>query len=268
MYPLAFYPLQTMMIQQMTHEEIRKTFYRRSEYAAFRDAYRVHRESHVDWCRSKDILPCNCEACRDDLAEENSEQWRLSGMTSFNGEMEIIHNSEASNVADEAGHESITPHRQVIENIQITSDVEGEAEMEYEPPSPAAVITKRGGNISRTQVPVLSTPSARHRREGTTGRNYTPTSNRVSSKRRHSRGQLRGLAYGGNQTPRRFASSGFSSPFHRHDSGLDDWGVNSRVKEAVRCHGEAYAYSTLRHQGFSDLYIRTHFLPDGGSGMN
>lgn len=266
MPPLAFRPLQTMMIQQMTHEEIRKTFYRRSEYAAFRDAYRVHRESHVDWCRGKDILPCNCESCRDDVTEKNSEQWRRSGTSCFNEE-KTLHDPETSDVADESGQGSIHPHQE-IENIQITPDMDGEAEMEYEPPSPAEAISRMGGRIPRTHVPALSTPSAKQRREATVGRNYTQTSNRVPSKRRHSRGQWRGLGYG-SQTPRRSASSGFSSPFHRHDSGLDDWGVNSRVQEAVRCHGEAYAYSTLRLQGFSDLYIRTHFLPDGGSdGMN
>lgn len=265
-----------MVIQQMTHDEIRKTFYRRSEYAAFRDAYRVHRESSVDWCRSKDILPCNCEVCRDDLTEKNSEQSRLSD-TTFNDEEKTLHDSEpasdiqtTSNVAGESGHESIHTHshHQEIENLQITSDMDVESEIDYEPPYPAGVISRRGSRASRTPAPVPSTPSAKQRHEATVGRKSNQSSNGVSSKRRHSRGQWRGWGgrseYGG-QTPRRSAPSGFSSPYHRHGSGLDDWGVNSRVQEAVRCHGTAYAYSTLRLQGFSDLYIRTHFLPDGGS---
>lgn len=68
-FSLPPFPLQTVTIEQMNAEEVSNTFYCRTEYAAFKEAYRMHRDTSTGWCRSNDVLPCNCDACQDDLVE-------------------------------------------------------------------------------------------------------------------------------------------------------------------------------------------------------
>lgn len=50
-------------------------------------------------------------------------------------------------------------------------------------------------------------------------------------------------------------------PFPGREGGSSRPCVSPTVQHAVAQFGEHYAYMTLRMQGFSDWYIRTHFMP-------
>ena len=272
----AFRLLQVVVVDQMNEEEVRKTFYRRAEYVAFRDAYRTHREASADWCRSNDVLPCNCEACRDDLAEGDSELPIISGGTTEN-EVESLGDSELT-ALDLQGTSDLDSDDLV--SLYSEDQAAGDPQL-----SPAGFIPQgdwEGIEESEpSQFTTIDTVAqqGQHEREEQEEAKVTRNKDAVKSDgrlptKRLSFGRWRG--WGGRGDHRRrsmqsptHASVGYSYSRRGGSFGgshsLDDWGVNAHVQEAVRCHGAAYAYSTLRLQGFSDLYIRTNFLPDGGS---
>lgn len=206
------------MIAPMDEEEVRNTFYCRSEYAAFKDAYRTHRDTSRGWCRTNDVLPCNCDACQDDLGQTPPSH--LASDDNYDSAFEdpdLLHNSSGDGLA-------------------VVSPAAGEEEHERAPPSPAGAVV-RGDESTSTRT---------SRRAGQRGNSRRPS---------HARHGSWGVA-------RTLPIAKASGSCHRRGGSLDDWEGKSSVQEAVRCHGSEYAYKTLRLQGFSDLYIRTHFLPD------
>lgn len=50
---------------------------------------------------------------------------------------------------------------------------------------------------------------------------------------------------------------------HARKLSWEKGGVPSNVRQAVERYGVEHAYKRLRLQGFSDRYIRAHFLPEG-----
>lgn len=228
---------QTVIIEQMNEEEVRNTFYCRTEYAAFKDAYRMHRDTSRDWCRSNDVLPCNCDACQDDLVEGGIG----GGGGSVGGGSEDNYDSafdepEDSMVSPGGAPELESPLRCDEGASTDPVDEDGEAE----PPSPVEAVFQ--DDIE--EEPPADLDDA----EPAQASGYRPPARRGS--------------WGGwSATPVATATGNHAS--HRRGSSLDDdCSVQSSVREAVRCHGAAYAYETLRLQGFSDLYVRTHFLPE------
>lgn len=274
---------------------MRSTFYCRTEYAAFKEAYRVHRDTSSDWCRSNDVLPCNCDACQDDLVQGGHHDHHISSSSSSSSSAP----APAALSPDHDNYDSAfdapqPPPSPYALGHKDKSDV-GEAEEEnsdndlpspyayghkkadnggaeagegaqehHEPPSPVGAVfqdtqgdTSSGGSGSSCFGSNSSTGSGSSRDSRATTRKCP--SARYSSARRHSAAHRRRGTWGVGSVP-------IASPVgraHKRGGSLDDWGVSSSVQEAVKCHGEGYAYKTLRLQGFSDLYIRTHFLPEG-----
>lgn len=210
----------------MKEEEVRNTFYCRTEYAAFKEAYRTHRDTSTGWCRGNDVLPCSCDSCQDDLVKGDQP--------------------EDDHSDDSPGGTMPPPPRNPYEHDDNT-DGEEEEEQEgqhNEPPSPVGAVFQEDSDSSGSDE---------------------------ASDEPRAVGPFRALprrpvsAHGGSR-PWGVGSVPIAAPpasiTHKRGGSLDDWGAASRIREAVKCHGEGYAYNTLRHQGFSDLYIKTHFLPD------
>ncbi|CAN0025025.1 unnamed protein product [Scytosiphon promiscuus] len=230
----------TVFIEQMKDEEVRKTFYCRREYAAFKEAYRKHRDTSTDWCRGNDVMPCNCDACQDDLVEGVTGQHIYSTapcpLAADDGEEDNYDSAFDDPPAPSPSSRESKEARVAARWGGGHGDTDGA-------PSPVCAVFEESVDIpSPVGAPPASAAAARH---GGCGQ----------KRRLHTRSRTWGMG-----------SVPIAAPptrvTHKRGGSLDDWGVNSSVREAVRCHGEGYAYKTLRLQGFSDLYIKTHFLPE------
>ena len=247
-FDLRSFPLQTVMIEQMNAEEVSNTFYCRTEYAAFKEAYRMHRDTSTGWCRSNDVLPCNCDACQDDLVEgvelmespcgkeddydsafDEPEQPELTSRSHSMNDLEIVLHIEGG--GDDQGDQG----DQDDQDIQDIQDSQDEA-----PLSPVGAVFQEADEKSGA---------------------FDDAAEEVDSPSRPHLLRTRGSSWGAGGTP--LAVKNASGSYHRRGGSLDDWGGKASVQDAVRCHGPEYAYKTLRLQGFSDLYIKTHFLPEG-----
>ncbi|CAN0133458.1 unnamed protein product [Ectocarpus fasciculatus] len=241
----------TVFIEQMKEDEVRNTFYCRTEYAAFKEAYRVHRDSSKNWCRGNDVLPCNCDACRDDLVEGSPHIYSSAGAAGgASSPKKDAHMGKEDGPYD---HAPPPPPNPYAHDDRSGGDGSQQPECRHEPPSPVGAVFQdspeqeddsssgAGGfeYAAETRPTQRPWPAAE-------GRNRRPPS--------HTRSRTWGVGSIPLAVPPATRS-------HNRGGSLDDWGVNSSVREAVKCHGEGYAYKTLRLQGFSDLYIKTHFLP-------
>eukprot|EP00752_Nemacystus_decipiens_P011394 g10121.t1 len=282
--------VQTVYIEQMKQEEVRNTFYCRTEYAAFKEAYRMHRETSTDWCRGNDVLPCNCDACQDDLVEGGHHVSHIYSSSApvalsrdddnYDGPFEapppppspyaLGHKDKSEDGGGEREQEEHSgppsPYAYGHKGTDKGGEGEGAPHGQEEPPSPVGAVFQdtqedsSGGSASICSGSSGSSGSTNSRRSRASTRKCPSTSSsRYSSARRHAAAHRRRGTWGVGTVP-------IASPVgraHKRGGSLDDWGVSSSVQEAVKCHGEGYAYKTLRLQGFSDLYIRTHFLPEG-----
>ena len=279
---------QTVYIEQMKEEEVRNTFYCRTEYAAFKEAYRTHRDTSTDWCRGNDVLPCNCDACQDDLVEGGHHGHHIYSSAApaalspednnYDGAFEApppppspyalghkdkSERGDGGEAEQEEHNDPPSPYAYGHKGAGQGGEQDG-AQGQNEPPSPVGAVFQdtqedsSGASICSGSTSSGSSGSACSRRSRKSARKC-PSTSRYSSVRRHSDAHRRRGTWGVGSVP-------IASPVgraHKRGGSLDDWGVSSSVQEAVKCHGEGYAYKTLRLQGFSDLYIRTHFLPEG-----
>lgn len=239
---------------------MRNTFYCRTEYAAFKEAYRTHRDSSAGWCRGNDVLPCNCDACRDDLVEGGPHIYSAAaspaGGAAGGGAAGAPSPQEDAHAGKEGGpydHAPPPPPNPYAHVDRSGGDGREQPECHHEPPSPVGAVfqdspeeengSSGGGGgfeyAAETRPTQRLWPAAE-------GRNR-----RLPS---HTRSRTWGVGSIPLAVPPTTRS-------HNRGGSLDDWGVTSSIQEAVKCHGEGYAYKTLRLQGFSDLYIKTHFLP-------
>lgn len=221
----------------MKEEEVRNTFYCRTEYAAFKEAYRRHRDNSSGWCRGNDVLPCSCDSCQDDLVE--GEQHAPSSSPT-DGSPEDDGSEDSRSVSAALPPPPPSPYV-----FKASADGEEEEGQQDGLPSPVGAVFQDDSSTSGSDEAFEKPRSAR------------PV--RAAVPRRPGSAHGRSRPWGVGSVP---IAAPPASMAPRRSGGLDDWGAASRVREAVKCHGEGYAYSTLRHQGFSDLYIKTHFLPD------
>lgn len=246
----------------MKDEEVRKTFYCRREYAAFKEAYRTHRDTSTDWCRGNDVMPCNCDACQDDLVEGvvgqhvySSVPYPISAQDdddsdNYDSAFDDPSASSPSSGEAEDGNLAVRRGGGHADTDEAPSPVCAVFEENVGIPSPVGAVfqdfeedcNSSGGGGGRQRSLSSSAATARH---GACGK----------GRRAHARSRTWGMGSVPIAPPPTRVT-------HKRGGSLDDWGVNSSVREAVRCHGEGYAYKTLRLQGFSDLYIKTHFLPE------
>ena len=267
---------QTVFIEQMKEEEVRNTFYCRTEYAAFKEAYRTHRDTSSDWCRGNDVLPCSCDACQDDLVEGGEHIYSSSPApvppaAAAEADAAADPEDDDCDSAFEAPPPPPSPYAYGHKGKgQDDGAEEGERERQNsnEPPSPVGAVfqdthedtssnssgSSRGGSRVTMSRKQSSTAAASAAAAAPAASSYY-----VARKRRPAAHRRRGT-WGVGSVPIASAPMGKS---HNRGGSLDDWRVSASVQEAVKCHGEGYAYKTLRLQGFSDLYIRTHFLPEG-----
>lgn len=210
--------LQTVIIAQMSKEDLENTFYTRREFCAFKDAYRTHRDM-PHWSRESDGLPCDCRACSDDgsgdyppyQAPESPPVSPPCSLLLYCDENDSVASGDTAPAIPSRGED---PSKNQVDEDQSTTvpDYDG-------PPSPVGATFGDGddgvpGSATRGRRSGLDAVIAR-----TQGKAY---SRRVSWERR---------------------------------------GVSPNVVHAVAEYGEEYAYKRLRRQGFSDHYIREHFLP-------
>lgn len=294
-HPLLPFTPQTVYIEQMREEEVRNTFYCRTEYAAFKEAYRTHRDTSTDWCRGNDVLPCNCDACQDDLVEGGHHGHHIYSSAASTASAPAVlsredgddndnydsafdapppppspyalgHKDKSELGDEEQQDEPPSPYAYGHKETEKGGDGEG-AQGHDEPPSPVGAVFQDtpddssggSGSASICSGSSSSSGSSGGSRRSRTSARKCPSTKRYTSARRHSSAHRRRGTWGVGSVP-------IASPVgkaHKRGGSLDDWGVSSSVQEAVKCHGEGYAYKTLRLQGFSDLYIRTHFLPEG-----
>lgn len=254
----------------MNAEEVSNTFYCRTEYAAFKEAYRTHRDTSTGWCRSNDVLPCNCDACQDDLVEgvelmespcgkeeedydsafEDSEPERLPSSSHSIDDLEIVLHIQEEDDDDDDDQDNLDSH-DILESHDILDSqdildshdlLDSQEDSQDEAPlSPAGAVFQ----------------DADDRSNGVTD----DSAEEEASPVRPDLLRTRGSSWGAGGEPLPAKNTGGSH--HRRGGSLDDWGGKASVQDAVRCHGPEYAYKTLRLQGFSDLYIKTHFLPGG-----
>ncbi|CAM9564289.1 unnamed protein product [Ectocarpus sp. 6 AP-2014] len=244
----------TVFIEQMKEEEVRNTFYCRTEYAAFKEAYRRHRDNSPDWCRGNDVLPCNCDACRDDLVEGGPHIYSAAVASAGGGASSSQADAHMGKEDGPYDHAPPPPPNPYAHDGRSGGDGSEQPECHHEPPSPVGAVfqdipekeedsgSSGGGGF---EYPAETRPTQRPC-PAPEGRN----------RRLHS--HTRSRTWGVGSIPLAVPPATRS---HNRGGSLDDWGVTSNVREAVKCHGEGYAYKTLRLQGFSDLYIKTHFLP-------
>eukprot|EP00903_Cladosiphon_okamuranus_P008993 g8603.t1 len=300
--------VQTVYIEQMNEEEVRKTFYCRTEYAAFKEAYRTHRDTSTDWCRSNDVLPCNCDACQDNLADgghgHHGHHIYSSARSTASAPAALSPDEDNDNYdnAFEIPPPPASPYALVHKAKTVCEEGQkGENNIDWEhsePPSPYAYGHKdpaakggegEGEGAQGHNAPPSPVGAVFHGTQEDSCSGSSSSSSGSSACSRASRSSCRSSSratarkcpsssryFGAKATSHSAAhrrrgtwgvgSVRIASPVgkaHKRGGSLDDWGVSSSVQEAVKCHGEGYAYKTLRLQGFSDLYIRTHFLPEG-----
>lgn len=229
--------LQTVFIEQMKEEEVRNTFYCRTEYVAFKEAYRTHRDTSTGWCRGNDVLPCSCDSCRDDLSEGGQHAYASTPPDLPEDDSPVPVGTLPPRPSPPLSPNELTDNR---------DRAKGDDGQQDEPPSPVGAVFQEGGNTrsSSDSDEAVAKPRAARRARAAPRR---PAS-------KHGRSRTWGMG----SVPIAAPSAGMAI---KRGGSLDDWGATSRVRAAVKCHGEDYAYDTLRHQGFSDLYIKTHFLP-------
>lgn len=250
---------QTVLIEQMDAEEVSKTFYCRTEYAAFKDAYRTHRDTR-DWRRSNDVLPCNCDSCQDDLVQggTNATSSAWGPPAAAVAEAPAGDNNTSTSIERESSRSPDHPAELDVVLLGASGEVSSMGtsaectaeEKEEVPPSPVGAIFEGGD-----EEEVSKTGNGNEGGEGGDGRG------------------------GGGACPARrntwndgTACRGMTSGGDTHKRGGSWDGGSTSIQQAVEKHGMEYAYKTLRLQGFSDNYIRTHFLPEGspsprGGGM-
>lgn len=275
---------------------MRGTFYCRREYAAFKKAYRTHRDTSTDWCRGNDVLPCNCDSCKDDLVEGGRHGQPMYSSSapapvvvpSNNDNYDSAFDSPppppcplAPGQADKGECGQTRGHQEHADPPPPPSPFarvhkragkgrEGEGQQGFDgPPSPVDSVFKDtqedsiggggGSSVSSCCSSSSGSSSGSSRRSRTTAPRKCSSSRHSSARRKAAAYRQRGT-WGVGSVP--IAASPVGRAYKRGGS-LDGWGATSGVQEAVKCHGEGYAYKTLRRQGFSDLYIRTHFLPEG-----
>lgn len=228
----------------MDAEEVSKTFYCRTEYAAFKDAYRTHRDAR-DWCRSNDVLPCNCDSCQDDLVEggteETSSAWTAAEEPANDDDASLSIERQPCSPDHPAQLDVALQGADLEQGSSAAFSTERTAEDEEEaPPSPVGAVFE-----GSDEDEVLKTADGETGEEadgrGGAGAGYHTRRNTWNS---------------GNAC--RDGSSGGGA--HKRGSSWD--GGSTSIQQAVEKHGVEYAYKTLRLQGFSDNYIRTHFLPE------
>lgn len=239
----------------MKEEEVRNTFYCRTEYAAFKEAYRMHRDSSTDWCRGNDVLPCNCDACRDDLMEGGPHIYSAAVSSAAGGASSPQADAHMGKEDGPYDHAPPPPRNTYAHDDGSGGDGSEQPECHHEPPSPVGAMfqdspeeeeedgSSSGGGGFEYAAETRPTQRPRPAPEGRNRRLPSHTRSRT---------------WGVGSIPLAVPPAARS---HNRGGSLDDWGVTSSIREAVKCHGEGYAYKTLRLQGFSDLYIKTHFLP-------
>lgn len=248
MLDLPSYPLQTVTIEQMNAEEVSNTFYCRTEYAAFKEAYRMHRDTSTGWCRSNDVLPCNCDACQDDLVE---------GVELM--ESPCCNEEDYDSAFDEPEQPELASSPHSIDDLEIVLHIEGGGSDQDDQDNQDSQ-DSQGSQDSQDEAP-LSPVGAMFQEADEKSGAVDDAAEESASPSRPQLFRARGSSWGTGGTPLAVKNAGGS--YHRRGGSLDDWGGKASVQDAVRCHGPEYAYRTLRLQGFSDLYIKTHFLPEG-----
>ncbi|CAM9794866.1 unnamed protein product [Ectocarpus sp. 12 AP-2014] len=245
----------TVFIEQMKEEEVRNTFYCRTEYAAFKEAYRMHRDSSTDWCRGNDVLPCNCDACRDDLVEGGPHIYSAAVSSAVGGASSPQADAHIGKEDSPDDHAPPPPRNPYAQDDGSGGDGSEQPECHHEPPSPVGAVFQ--DSPEEEEEDGSSSGGGGFEYAAETGPTQRPCPTPEGRNRRlpsHTRSRTWGVG----SIPLAVPPAARS---HNRGGSLDDWGVTSSVREAVKCHGEGYAYKTLRLQGFSDLYIKTHFLP-------
>lgn len=234
----------------MDAEEVSKTFYCRTEYAAFKDAYRTHRDTR-DWCRSNDVLPCNCDSCQDDLVkgvyEEPSSAW---------GSAEEPANDDNGCLSTE--RQPCSPDHPVELDVALQ-------EINGEQGSSAELSTERAAEENEEEAPPSPVGAVF---EGSDEDEVLKTSDGEDGEEADGRGgagagagcHARRNTWNSGNACKDGSSGGDGGSAHKRGSSWD--GGSTSIQQAVEKHGVEYAYKTLRLQGFSDKYIRTHFLPE------
>lgn len=206
---------QTYIIDQMDEEDLSNTFYTRREYMAFKDAYRLHRDS-LGWRREYDGMPCDCDSCMDRIVVD----YRMFSPESPPVSPPALSPTSPADFERESPTVYDANEREVGFRCEVDEDGNND------------VADETWEDVNAPPSPVISTHGTSEEDDDSDGDEDPVT------------GQHGGMG-------------------HRRTNAWTGDRVSPNVSNAVEKYGEDYAYRRLRLQGFSDRYIRTHFMPEG-----